>query len=56
MKTAKSNRDEVRANALAVPMTKQEKEDVKKASDKMGVSMSAFARIALREFIKAKNW
>ena len=52
MKTAKTNRDEVRENTLSIPMTKEEKDSVRNASHKMGVSMSSFARIALKDFAK----
>ncbi len=52
MKTAKSNRDEVRENTLCVPMSKDEKERVQKAADETGVSMAAFARMALKDFMK----
>ena len=52
MKTPKANRDEIRENALTIPMSKEEKEAVKKAADDMGVTMSAFARIVLKDFMK----
>ena len=52
MKMAKTNRDEVRANCLMVPMTKDEKQAVQEAADEMGVSMSAFARLVLKDFMK----
>ena len=52
MKTPKANRGEVRENPLVVPMNKEEKEAVQKAADDMGVSMSAFARMVLKDFIK----
>ena len=52
MKTAKTNRDEVRENSLTIPMSAEEKKSVKKAADDMGVSMSSFARIVLKDFIK----
>lgn len=56
MKTPKVNRDEVRENSLVVPMNKEEKEAVQKASDDMGITMSAFARMVLRDFMKkSKN-
>lgn len=54
MKTAKTNRDEVRENTLSIPMTKEEKDSVRNASHKMGVSMSSFARIALKDFAKSE--
>ena len=56
MKTAKSNRDEIRENSLTVPMNEDEKKSIKRAADEMGVTMSAFARIALREFIKKEGF
>ena len=52
MKTPTSNRNEVRENSLTVPMTRIEKEQIKKSADNMGVSMSTFARIALKDYIK----
>lgn len=52
MKVANSNRDEIRENTLTIPMSKEEKESVKKAADDMGVTMSAFARIVLKDFMK----
>lgn len=55
MKTAKVNRDEVREKNLAIPMTKEEKNSIKKAADDMGVSMSAFARIVLKDFLKKEG-
>ena len=55
MKTSKVNRDEVRENTLCVPMSREEKLAVQKAADDMGVSMSAFARMALKDFIKKEN-
>jgi urate oxidase len=55
MKTAKSNRDEVRENSLVVPMTNEEKQAVQSAANNMGISMSAFARIVLKDFLKKSN-
>lgn len=52
MKTAKSNRDEVRENSLTIPMNKEEKQAVQDAANNMGISMSAFARMALKDFMK----
>lgn len=52
MKISKTNREEIRENSLTIPMSKQEKESVKKSADDMGVSMSAFARIVLKDFMK----
>lgn len=52
MKMKRTNRDEVRENSLNVPMTIIEKEQIRKAADDMGVSMSTLARIALNEYLK----
>jgi hypothetical protein len=56
MKTPKANRDEVRANSLTIPMSKEEKEAVRRAADIFGVaSMSSFARIAIKEYIRKEG-
>lgn len=54
MKTAKTNRDEVRENTLCIPMTKCEKDAVRNASEKSGLTMTAWARMVLNERI-SKN-
>lgn len=55
MKSAKANRDEVRENSLTILMTKEEKESVQNEAGKMGVSMSTFVRIVLKDFMKKAN-
>ena len=55
MKAKRSNRDEVRENSLNIPMTIIEKEQIRKAADDMGVSMSTLARIALNEYLKKEG-
>lgn len=55
MKTAKINRDEIRQNTLCVPMSKEEKMMVKKSADDMGISMSAFARLVIKDFMKKSS-
>lgn len=52
MKMKRTNRDEVRENSLNVPMNMIEKEQVRKAADSTGVSMSTFVRIAINEYLK----
>ena len=54
MKTAKSNRDEVRSENLSIPMTRLEKDAVQKAADSCGLTMTAFARMVLAEKINQK--
>ena len=51
MKTKKSNREEVRENNLSIPMTKEEKDAVRSASAKRGLTMTAWARMVLAEKI-----
>lgn len=48
----RENREELRKNSLTVPMSKQEKKDVADAASRMGVSMSTFARLVLKDFMK----
>ena len=55
MKLKRTNRDEVRENSLNIPMTIIEKEQIRKAADDMGVSMSTLARIALNEYLKKEG-
>lgn len=54
MKTAKSNRDEVRECTLCILLSAPEKEMVEKKANKMGLSMSAWARMVLAEKINQK--
>lgn len=54
MKTAKSNRDEVRENSFTVPATKAEKAAFVKESHEMGLSLSAWVRMILNEKISQK--
>lgn len=54
MKKAKSNRDEVRENTLCVLLSASEKEAVEREANKMGLSMSAWARMILAERINRK--
>ena len=52
MKTPVINRDEVREHTGTIPMTTDEKEAIKKLSKTFGISMSAFVRMAVREYIR----
>jgi hypothetical protein len=54
MKKAKTNREEVRENNLSIPMTKEEKDAVRRASAKSGLTMTAWARMVLAEKINQK--
>lgn len=54
MKTAKSNRDEVRENTLCILLSAPEKEAVEREANKAGLSMSAWARMVLNEKINQK--
>jgi antitoxin component of RelBE/YafQ-DinJ toxin-antitoxin module len=55
MKIAKVNRDEIRKNSLTVPMKKEEKEAIQKMADDKGLTMSAFARMVLNDFVKKEE-
>lgn len=52
MKKIKTNHKEVREKYLMVPMTKEEKQEIQKAADNMGLSMSAFVRFTLKRFMR----
>lgn len=54
MKTPKSNRDEVRENTLCILLCATEKEAVEREANKMGLSMSAWARMVIAEKINQK--
>lgn len=54
MKTAKSNRDEVRENALCVLLSAEEKAAVEIEAYKSGLSMSSWARMVLAEKINQR--
>ncbi len=44
MKTSRSNREEVRANNLSIPMTKKEKQIVENSAKREGLTMTAYGR------------
>ena len=54
MKTPNKNRDEVRENTFTVTATKAEKEAIKKAANKAGLTLSAWVRMVLNEKINQK--
>jgi predicted HicB family RNase H-like nuclease len=54
MKTAKSNRDEVRENTFTVATTRAEKEAIQRMARQSGLSMSAWVRMVLNEKINQK--
>jgi hypothetical protein len=51
MKTPKLNRDEVRSNTLSILLSATEKQAVEKEANKMGLTMSAWARMVISEKI-----
>lgn len=55
MKTAKSNRDEVRENSFTVMTTKTEKERLIAEAHKKGLSLSALVRMILNEHFEKKE-
>jgi hypothetical protein len=52
MKTPKANRDEVRENSLTIPMTMGEKDAVRKAAERQGMSMATYARFVLNNSVR----
>lgn len=54
MKTAKTNREEVRESTFTVTVTKAEKEAIQKVAHKTGLTMSAWVRMVLNEKINQK--
>jgi hypothetical protein len=52
MKKPISNREEIRANNLSIPMTKAEKEAIREASQKSGLTMATWARMVLAQQAK----
>lgn len=50
-----SRRDDIRANALTIPMTAEEKEKIRIAADRMGLTMSAFARLIIKKEIEKEK-
>lgn len=51
MKTSKANRDEVKEETITFSYEKPKKEKLQKLADDMGISMSAFVRLAINEKI-----
>ena len=49
MKTRKTNRDEVKEETITFSYEKLKKEKLQKLADEMGISMSAYIRLAISE-------
>ena len=54
MKTAKTNRENVRESTFTVTVTKEEKEAIQEMAYKTGLTMSAWVRMVLAEKINQK--
>lgn len=54
MKTPKANRDEIRGNRLTIMLTDAQKNFVEREANKLGVTMSTWARMALNEKINQR--
>lgn len=52
MKTARADRKKIREQILAIKSSQEEKDLIENAAAKMGITMSALARIALKDYIK----
>lgn len=55
MKTPKSNRDEVRANAFTVMATRAEKERLVAEAHRKGLSLSSFVRLLANEYFEKRE-
>ena len=47
-----ANRDERRANALTIPLSPKEKEDIRTLASKKGMTMATYARMLLNEQVR----
>lgn len=54
MKTPRTNRDEVKEETITFNYEKPKKEKLQKLADDMGISMSAYIRLAINEKINQK--
>lgn len=54
-KPAIFNREEVRQNQIVIPITKAEKERIRKAAKAADRSMSSFVRYVLNEYFSVKE-
>lgn len=50
-----TRRDERRANALTIPLSQKEKEDIRRIARKKGMTMSTYARMLLNEEVRKEN-
>ena len=55
MKTKKTNRSEVRENYLMVKITDEEKRKIQESANDVGLTMSSFVRMVLKDFMKNAN-
>lgn len=55
MKSAKLKREDVRKTSLVIPVNEEEKQEIQATADNMGISMSAFARMIIKDFMKKGN-
>ena len=49
MKTPRANRDEVKEETITFSYEKPKKDKLQKVADEMGISMSAYIRLAINE-------
>lgn len=55
MKKPKSNREEVRANTFTVCCLEKEKKNIERAAREKGLSISAFVRLVVNEYLREKE-
>ena len=52
MRTKKENRAELRNVKLVMPLRQEEKENLRKSAESLGLTMSGLVRMALKDFLK----
>jgi hypothetical protein len=52
VKTRKTNRGDVREATITFPTTAAEKKKIQKAANEKGITMSAFIRLVLNEYLR----
>ena len=45
----------MKKTVLAIPLTEDEKKEIKKVADEYGLTMSGFVRLLLKQYVKEVN-
>ena len=52
MRTARKDRESVRAETITFPATPDEKKKIQERADRMGITMSALIRMVMNDYLK----